>query len=192
MNCVPARCTHVFLMLKETCSAFTAALLGITQICSFSMMCSKRLIKDHIYLFPMQNQAILKIHRWHGTLRGFLLGLLSFFFTYFKIDTFHKRSKWVLNYFLLDYTLSALIVKVDLIARIAKRKKKSFKKHCKHLTYIWGNFKLFDNSQLKEHADASLDEAVLCHREVAEGEQVQALSIHVVSYWAVCSLHNTM
>lgn len=58
------------------------------------------------------------------------------------------------------------------------------------MTHLWGNFKLFDNSQLKEHADAGLDEVELCHREVTEGEQVQALSIHVVSYRAGCSLHN--
>lgn len=40
------------------------------------------------------------------------------------------------------------------------------------MTHLCGNFKLFNNSELKEHANAGLDESVLGNGEVAEGEGV--------------------
>lgn len=51
-------------------------------------------------------------------------------------------------------------------------------------TYFCGNFKLLNNSELKEHANAGFDEVKLGDGEVAEGEQVQALSVDIVSWRA--------
>ena len=59
------------------------------------------------------------------------------------------------------------------------------------LTHLCGNFKLFNYSELKEHANAGFDEVKFCNGEVTEGEQVQVLSVDVVSDRAVCSLHKS-
>lgn len=49
-------------------------------------------------------------------------------------------------------------------------------------THLCGNFKLLDNSELKEHADARLDEAELRYGEIAEGKRVQILPVYVVCF----------
>ncbi len=57
------------------------------------------------------------------------------------------------------------------------------------MTHLCWDFKLFNHSELKEHANAGFDEAKLRDREVTEGEQVQALSVDVVSRRAGCFLN---
>lgn len=58
-----------------------------------------------------------------------------------------------------------------------------------YTTHFCGNFKLLDDSEFEEHANAGFDEVELCHGEVAEGEQVQTLAVDVVCRWDVCSLN---
>lgn len=41
------------------------------------------------------------------------------------------------------------------------------------MTDLCGHFELLHHVQLKEAANSTHDEAVLCHREVTEGEQQQ-------------------
>lgn len=57
------------------------------------------------------------------------------------------------------------------------------------MTDLCRNFKLFNNSQLKEHADAGFDEVKFWNWEVTEGEQVQILSVDIVSRRAGCFLN---
>lgn len=52
-------------------------------------------------------------------------------------------------------------------------------------THLCRNFKLLDNSELKEHADARLDEAELRYWEIAEGKRVKTLPVDVVCRWDV-------
>lgn len=59
-------------------------------------------------------------------------------------------------------------------------------------THLWGNFKLLNHSELKEHANAGFDEVKLGDGEVAEGEQVQILAVDVVSWRAGSSLNRNI
>lgn len=49
------------------------------------------------------------------------------------------------------------------------------------MTHLCWDFELLNHSELKEHANAGFDEVKLWDGEVAEGEQVQVLTIDVVS-----------
>lgn len=58
-----------------------------------------------------------------------------------------------------------------------------------YTTHFCRNFKLLDDSEFEEHANAGFDEVELRHGEVAEGEQVQILAIDIVCHRDVWPLN---
>lgn len=58
------------------------------------------------------------------------------------------------------------------------------------LTHLCRDFEFLNYSKFKEHANASFDEVKLWDREVAEGEQVQTLSVDILCFRAGPFLKN--
>lgn len=48
------------------------------------------------------------------------------------------------------------------------------------MTNLCWNLELLHHSKLKEHANAGFDEVELCDGKVAEGEQIEVLSVDIV------------